>query len=573
MSSPTNADEDPLPDRIDRSHLWRLLALARPHRAKLGLCLALAVLATITDLAMPWATKLAIDQAITPAWRTVAAEPKLAASLHDSGALDMPDGGLIVMASALPAALAAELDHRHLWRTDRYRDVGGSLPDGVTPLRIHGRVFVAESALAALTPLDRLRVCHDDVVLLGWVATGLFIVLVIRLVVNMCLGWFLRSTGQRVVTDLRRQVVDHVLRLPAAAYDREPVGRLVTRATNDVAAVEELFSVVIITVVKDVLLLCGGLTLLFVLDWRLAAIVTACMPLVIGVSWAFRRRIRDVLREVRAKVSKINAFLAESLSGWRTVQACAQEGWMRERFNAINNEEFHVGLRQMYLFSLFMPLVAFSGVVCAALVLWFGGGGVHAGWLTLGGLVAFLAYVELAFAPIRDLAEKHSLTQAAVAAGERLFRLLDQPREADGGDNQPARIGTVVFSDVWFRYPARAGESELPWVLQGVSFTIAPGERIALVGATGSGKSTIAGLMLRFHDPERGTITLAGVDLRGCDRRWLRNRVASVTQDVHLYAGTVADNIALFSDNITLEQMAALYRNLCYCRFERLAFP
>ena len=230
---------------------------------------------------------------------------------------------------------------------------------------------------------------------------------------------------------------------------------------------------------------------------------------------------------------------------------------MRERFSVINNEEFRVGLRQMYLFSLFMPLVAFSGIVCAALVLWFGGGGVHVGWLTLGGLVAFLAYVELTFAPIRDLAEKHSLTQAAVAAGERLFRLLDQPREADGGDRQPARIGTVVFNDVWFRYPPRAGENELPWVLQGVSFSIAPGERIALVGATGSGKSTIAGLLLRFHDPERGAITLTGVDLRDCDRRWLRNRIASVTQDVHLYAGTVADNIALFSERGRAELEAA----------------
>lgn len=470
MSAPLPQDEEQLPERIDRRDLWRLVALAKPYRFTLGWCLALALLATAADLAVPWATKLAIDRAL-------ASPPQTA----------------------------------------------------------------------------------DPAGLLTLLAAGLAGMLVVRLAGNAALGWLLRSTGQRIVADLRRRVLDHLLRLPTSFYDRQPVGRLVTRATSDVAAVQELFSAVLVTVVRDVLLIVGGLTLLFLLEWRLACAVLACAPLVLGVSWAFRKRARDSFRELRAKLGKVNAFLAESLSGWRTVQACVQEDGMHARFAVVNDEEYRAGLRQVQLNGLFMPLIGFTGTICAAVVLYLGGQGVHSGWLTLGGLVAFTAYVEMAFAPIRDLAEKHNLTQAAVAGGERLFRLLDEPPEAVTGSQRPERLGGIVFDDVWFRYPSRQATDTAPWVLQGITLRIAPGERIALVGATGSGKTTIAGLLLRLHDPDRGSISAGGLDLRTCDRAWLRSRIATVAQEVHLYAGTVAENLSLFGsqDEATLTAAAA----------------
>ena len=464
MSTIESQGEEHLPQAIDRRDLWRLVALAKPYRGRFALCLVLALIATACELAVPWATKIAIDRAV----------------------------------------------------------------------------------IAAGTPTS----------ILGAVAAGLSAMLVLRFAVNVGLGYLLQSAGQHIVADLRRQIIAHLLRLPATFYDHQAVGRLVTRATNDVAAVNELFTAVLVTVARDLLLIIGGLALLLALEWRLGLVVLTCAPIVLLVAWAFGKRARDIFREVRAMVSRLNAFLAESIAGWRTIQACAQEERMRQRFATINADDFHAGLRQMRLNGLFMPLLGFTGTATAAAVLWTGGHGVQLGWLTLGGLVAFTAYIDIVFAPIRDLAEKHNLTQAAVAAGERIFRLLDQPPEVATGERRPTALGRVVFDDVWFRYPGSAGQPG-PWVLHGVSFSVAPGERIALVGATGSGKTTIAALLLRLHDPERGTITTGeGLDLRTCDRAWLRSRIATVPQEVHLFAGTVADNLGLFGD-ATPERLTA----------------
>jgi len=438
-------------------------------------------------------------------------------------------------------ALPERIDRRDLWRL-------------LVLARPHAGTFAICLALALAatacelalpwitkTVIDRAIAAGDARLLaqLAWAMAGLMLA---RFAISSGLSWLLQSTGQRIVADLRASVVARLLRLSSAAYDREPVGRLVTRATNDVAAVNDLFTGVIIAVVRDVLLIVGGLALLLVLEWRLALVVIGCAPLVLAVAWTFRKRMRDTFRDIRTALARLNAFLAESLAGWRTVQACAQEERMHTRFQELNLAEFAIGLRMIHLSGWFMPLLGFTGAAAAAIVLWVGGNGVVGGWLTLGGLVAFLGYIELAFGPIRELAEKHNLTQAAVAAGERIYQVLDRPLEDDGG-TEPPRLGGIAFDDVWFRYA-----DDAPWALAGASFAIAPGEHVALVGATGSGKTTAAGLLLRLHDPQRGAIRLAdGATLAACRRRWLRQRIATVQQDVHLFAGTVAENIAMFA--------------------------
>lgn len=557
MSGPGGHDEERLPERIDRRDLWRLVALARPHRRVFAWCLLLALLATACELAVPWATKVAIDRSIALPWReaVLAPDDPLAGRIAAAGAVASRDGRVLVEVARIAERDAIDLDRRGCWRDGRYLE----LPAGersATGIEIGGRRFLSAADLSALPVADRLRLRHDQAVLLGWVAIGLVAALAVRFAINAGMGYLLQSAGQRIVADLRSRVLARLLRLPAAAYDHQPAGRLVTRATNDVAAVNELFTGVLVTIVRDALLIAGGMTLLFVLEWRLALVVLACTPLVLAVGWAFRKRARDSFREVRAMISRLNAFLAESIAGWRTVQASAQEERTHRRFQEVNDAEFRAGLRQMRINGIFMPLLGFAGTATAAAVLWTGGSGVMVGWLTLGGLVAFSSYIDIVFTPIRDLAEKHNLTQAAVAAGERIFQILDRPEEEPGGGQRPEGLGRIAFEDVWFRY-AGADGTPGPWVLQGVSFTVAPGERIALVGATGSGKTTISTLLLAFHAPERGRITVAGgTDLQACARPWLRSRIATVQQDVHLFAGTVGSNIALFGD-AGVERVAA----------------
>ncbi len=556
MSGEQEHDELALPGRIDGDDLWRLLARARPHRAVLGACLALALLATLGDLVVPWATKVVIDGALALPWRAVDPPPELGARLTAGGALALADGGLLVDSSTLPKEIAQDLEVGHRWREQRYIELGAEaqvsagdagLSAVAAPLTAGGRRFLEAGQLPGLNARARAQLCAPQLALLGNLALALTVVLVLRFGVNVALSRLLRSTGQRIVAELRAEVVGHLLRLPAAFFAAQPVGRLVTRATNDVAAVEELFTAVLITVVRDCLLIVGGVALLLVLDWRLALVVIACSPLVLAISWTFRARVRAVNRELRRRLSEVNSFIAESVSGWRTVQACTQEPAMIERFGAINQGEFLTGLRMMRLNGLFQPLIAFTGTLCAALVLLVGGHAVGWGWLSLGGLVAFFSYVEMAFAPIRDLAEKYNLTQAALAAGERIFALLEEAPEPVTGTLRPPHLGALTLEGVSFRYPVRSGGGEPPWVLQDITLTLGVGERIALVGATGSGKTTLAGLLVRTHDPERGSICAGGTDLRALERGWLRSRIATVSQEVHLYAGTLAENLTLFS--------------------------
>jgi len=560
MNDDLDADELELPKRVAGRDLWRLLAHARPHRLVLGACLVLALLATLGDLVVPWATKVVIDNALAAPWRAAAPPPGMRARLAAAGALQLGDGTLLVDSGALTAADAQELEHGHHWRERRFVEVAAGASARVALLEVGGRRFVSAEQLATLDAGERLQLRGRQVALLSDLAAGLTAVLVLRFAVNALLARLLRSTGQRIVAELRSEVIGHLLRLPAAFYDAQPVGRLVTRATNDVAAVEELFTAVLITVVRDCLLIVGGVSLLLALEWRLALVVLACTPVVVAISWTFRRRARDINRELRRRLGEVNAFLAESLSGWRTVQACAQEPAMTARFAAINHGEFLTGLRMMRLNGLFLPLIAFTGTLCAALVILIGGYAVGWGWLSLGGLVAFTSYIEMAFAPIRDLAEKYNLTQAALAAGERIFALLEEPPEPVTGSLRPPRLGALTLAGVSFRYPPRPGGGATPWVLEDITLTVGVGERIALVGATGSGKTTLASLLVRVHDPSTGTISAAGVDLRALDRGWLRSRIATVAQDVHLYAGTLAENLTLFGacDELRLGQAAAL---------------
>lgn len=377
--------------------------------------------------------------------------------------------------------------------------------------------------------------------------------------------------GQRVMNDLRMEIFRHLQRLSLRYFDRNPVGRLMTRVTNDVETLNELFSSGVVTVFGDVFTVVFIIVAMFLLDWRLALVTMVVLPFVFVAAFVFRGLIRESSWEIRIKLARINAFLQERLTGIRVVQLFGKEKETLDRFHVINREHLDVNLRTITYYALFFPIIEVLTAVATALILWYGGLNILEGTMTVGLVAAFLQYAGRFFRPIQDLSEKYNLLQGAVASSERIFRLLDTtPAIVDVPAPlpmpQPTR-GEIEFRDVWFHYGDEAEPVETPatmvgdtptvdgWVLRGVSFRIAPGERVAVVGATGSGKSTIINLLMRFYEPQRGEILFDGVPIREVATGELRDRIGLVLQDVFLFSEDVRSNIALGRGEITMERV------------------
>ena len=375
--------------------------------------------------------------------------------------------------------------------------------------------------------------------------------------------WLLQLTGQRIMFDMRMQIYRHLQRIDLKFYDRNPVGRLMTRVTTDVDVLNDLFTSGVVSVFGDVFTLVGIMIVLLSMNWRLALVTFAVLPLIVLVTQWFRRNVRESYRTVRLWIARINAYLQEHITGMATVQLFRREARAFAKFEAINERHRRANVDSIFYYAVFYPAVEFVGALAAALTIWYGGRWVLAGTLTLGSLVAFLLYSQRFFRPISDMSEKFNILQAAMASSERIFKLLDEPvtitnpRPAISGlstDARRAKLGHIAFDRVWFAYGANdAGEPD--FVLRDVSFEVAPGERVGVVGATGAGKSTLINLLLRFYDVSRGRILVDGVDVREMDLRELRGLFSLVLQDVHLFSGTIADNIRLGATAISDEAM------------------
>ncbi len=360
----------------------------------------------------------------------------------------------------------------------------------------------------------------------------------------------LNFIGQNVMRDLRSQIFQKFQTIQVSYYDTNPVGRLITRLTNDVDSLNELFTAGLIEVLGDIVLIFGALWMMFYFNWRLALISLTVVPLLILVTAWFQKGARVGFRAVRSKIARLNAFTQEHLSGAQTVQLFNREEKAMQQFDEINRAHLQANLDTIFYFAVFYPLVSLISSAGIAMLIWYGGGQVIQHAITLGTLVAFVQYTQKLWMPIQDISDKYNILQSAVIASERVFKLLDTPDGITSPEKTSTPISTNVhqgkieFRHVWFAY------KDEDWILKDVSFVAESGESLAFVGATGSGKTTITNLLMRFYDIQRGEIFLDGVNIRDWDLKKLRENFAVVLQDVFLFSGDVASNIRLGKQEI-----------------------
>lgn len=398
------------------------------------------------------------------------------------------------------------------------------------------------------------RIAIDDHIAVGDIAglTGILGLYAAMLALGFAAAygqaWIVNLFGQRVMRDIRRDVFDHIQKLHTGWFDRNPIGKVVTRATSDVDALNELLSSGVVMIITDVVLLVGIMAALLWMNWQLALVTFAAVPALFTAGWIFRRRVRPAFRRVRAAVSAVNGFIQETLTGMEVLQLFRQERRRAREYRKLNREHTGAHLETVLCFSIFYPVVEMITAVTIAVIVGYGGSRISTGTLTVGGLVAFLMYSEMFFRPIRDLTEKFNILQGALAASERIVGLLDtEPEIATRPDAlAPAhRHGSLALEGVSFAY------DEEDWVLRDIELRIAPGETVALVGHTGSGKTTLAALLLRLYDVQRGAVRVDGRDVKHWPLEELRREFSMVQQDVHLFSGSVLDNIRLGDESIS----------------------
>jgi ATP-binding cassette subfamily B protein len=376
--------------------------------------------------------------------------------------------------------------------------------------------------------------------------------LILTFIVLYSQGYLMQLMGQYVMNDMRRQIFGHLQRLPIAYYDRNPIGRLVTRVTTDVDALNEMLSAGVVAIFGDILLLAGIVGVLFWLDWRLALAAFSIVPLLLLLTFWFKRKVRESFREVRVKIAWINAFLQEHITGMPVVQLFNREARAYSDFDGINDSHRDANVRGIFYYAVFFPGVELITSLGLGLILWIGGREVIGGTVSLGALIAFLQYAQRFYQPLADLSEKYNILQQAMASSERVFKLLDTPVTIAAPEPayRPAEVrGEIEFDQVQFSY------KENEPVLRGISFQVRAGETLAVVGHTGAGKSTLANLLLRFYDVESGTVRVDGVDVRQWDLARLRRSVAMVLQDVFLFSGSIEGNIRLGDPEIDEERV------------------
>ncbi|NBO68916.1 MAG: ABC transporter ATP-binding protein [Bacteroidetes bacterium] len=429
------------------------------------------------------------------------------------------------------------------------------------PLFIVFILTVIAAGMAPLRPyltkvgIDSYIIKHDEQGLMMMIGVILS-VLLLHAGLQYLTSIMLQRIGQKVLFNIRMEVFNHIQSLSLRSYDTTPVGRLVTRVTNDIEALNELFTSGVVTIFSDILLIAFIISFMLATSWQVTLVTIGVLPILIIATVIFRKKVRVVYSETRRLIGKLNAFLNEYITGITTIQLYSQEKSRFDDFDDINTEHRNVQLKTITYYASFFPVVEFTSALALALILWYTSSHIFEGTMSLGMLIAFTQYAEMFFRPIRDLTEKYNTLQSAVAAAERIYDILDTPipmKDEATAREMSSFTDEITFNNVTFGYvPDKT-------VLHDISFTVKKGQMIALVGATGSGKSSIVNLLCRFYDPQSGGISIDGKDIRSFTKSSLRSHIALVLQDVFLFSRSVADNISLGNPSISrtaIEQAA-----------------
>ena len=420
--------------------------------------------------------------------------------------------------------------------------------------------IIMNVVVAALGPLRPYltKIAIDDYIVndnyegLVSISAILFGTLIFQAIVQYFLTYYTQLMGQNIIYDLRVKLFAHIQKLSLKYFDKTPIGRIVTRVTNDVESLNELFSSGIVMIFSDVFIIIWILIFMFYMEWQLTLVSLSVLPLLIYATFLFRRKVRESYRDVRFHLARINSYMQEHISGMSIIQLFSKEKKEDKNFADINNAHKVANINSIFYFAIFFPIVEILSSGAIALIIWYGGGDVIKGTMTIGVLFAFIQYTEMFFRPIRDLSEKYNIMQTAMASSERVFKLLDNESRINNPTN-PKIIkdfrGNVDFKDVWFAY------NNNEYVLKDISFNVSEGETVAIVGATGAGKSSIINLLNRFYDVNKGSILVDGLDLREISKENLRNRISIVLQDIFLFSGTIASNISLGDSSISKKQI------------------
>jgi len=531
-------EEGQLDKQRDLRLLARLLPFLTPYRAMLTASVALVLLLTALDLTLPYLTKMAIDRYIVP----VQTDSTSSDSSKPAEEASSRTKRWLMLSNDNPALPALRTRHPKLLVR---RDAGWA---------------IAYQDLDRLSPEERRQLRQPHLRGLLLIALAYLVLIMVDFIINFIQKITMEKAGHFVMHDLRLTLFRRMQDFSMTFFARNPVGRLVTRVTNDVQNMHEFFTSVLSMLFKDFFLLLGIGIVLVSMDWRLALAAFAVLPLVGLASWWFSRRVRDVFRRLRIKVAEINTRFAETIGGIRVIQSFGREADNEKRFRRLNHENYQAGMEQIHILAIFMPLVEVLGVITVAIVILHGGNRILSGDMTLGILVAFISYMRMFFRPIRDLSEKYNILQNALASAERLFQVMDSPEmlphprnsrpQTPASDESP--LSHIVFDRVSFSY--LPGEP----VLQDISFQVTAGSTIALVGPTGSGKTTLTQLLGRFHLPDTGTIRINGRDIREWDPTILRRRMALVMQDPFLFSGSIRDNILPQRATVSDETLRAI---------------